>query len=1156
MPNPSVLTINGRYVLSEPPHSGGMADVYQAVDLRDNLKRVAVKVFKHGRIEEEILAESFRRETLALQELKHPCIVELLDSGIDPETEHYFLVMPWVERQLLELLAESPPDGWDDFWSVIGLPILEALAFSHERSCIHRDLKPSNVLIAGDNQIKLADFGISKLKKYFEPKVTLAKFTSCPYTPPEHDRGDYTYTRDVFGWGVIALRCLTAIDLGDYDDIPKALKTLDVPSSVLEIIEACVSDDPAERPRDAEVLLAQLEAVQSQRLRSSKTTKGICYLKLSPKAITNLQNELNTSQPEIEQILKEDLNTICGITRYQNPKATSPDEEYPENQYALFGAAYSYHVAADKNYLWIFNARSLPNSALEGKRESGWQPNYEFKFGSPFNLNDAIEVIRNLKFDVAEHEATLRQTKAEEEKQRLFRVWSDLLRAKADWEKEREAPLHYSSYEYDGSRVYFQLMVLPDDDIAGQPRHVVRENGSSILGGDVEDATDDRLDLYIQYGDPAQLPEAGELRFDTRAAEVALYRQKAAVDAIRFDRAVRTNLRHLLITPNTAQVPHPSQLTSFFQKLNESQQEAVEAALGTEDFLLVEGPPGTGKTRFITEVILQTLQSNPEARILLSSQTHVALDNALERIQSQNLNLKLVRIGNHEKVAEGVQMLLVEEQMNHWRQSVLTTSQQFLSQWAAQRNISAQEVEQATQLQELRNITLKIDGLRTDLESRKRERDNLYPIPYDARKPKALEEYGISEEVRERLLQLDEEIDDLNRQAKLARDEKEKIADRLQQISGSNVRKFLKLSVKELDGRLEKVIDLTHPEAQKLQRLLALQAEWADQFGRNDQFNAAFLKRAQVVAGTCIGMPRDVQDIEFDLCIVDEASKATATEVLVPMARSRRWILVGDSNQLPPFQDEASSNAQFLSKYDLKPDDVQETLFDLLLRTLPSACCKSLTIQHRMVQPIGELISQCFYDGRLRSNGPALDPHLSHVLPKAVTWLTTASMPDRIEQAVRPSYNNACEVSVIIQLLRRLNRVVAESHAGAAEPQKKYEVAILTGYTAQRRLINQRLNSELESLQALHIECNTVDAFQGREADISIYSVTRSNNRGELGFLKKRERLNVALSRGRIGLVIVGDHYFCSTAPHNPLGEVLKHIERHSDSCCLTEANL
>lgn len=1154
MPNSSVLTINGRYVLSEPPHSGGMADVYQAADLRDNFRRVAVKVFKHGHIEEGILAESFRRETQALQELKHPHIVELLESGIDPETEHYFLVMPWVEQQLPDLLVQSPPEGWDDFWLVIGLLILEALAFSHERNCIHRDLKPSNILIDADNQIKLVDFGISKLKSYFQPKVTLAEFTSRPYTPPEHDRGDYTYTRDVFGFGVIVLRCLTTVSLTDYDSIPKALAALDASPAILEIIAACVSDDPEERPRNAEVLLAQLQAIQGQRSLAGAAKKGTCYLKLSPKAVSSLQNELKSSQREIERILEEDLNTICGVMRYRNAKAVPPEKEYPENHYALFGAAYSYHVVAEKNYLLIFNARSLPNSALEGKRESGWQPNYEFRFGSSLNLNEAIEVIRNLKFDVADHEATLRQTEAEQEKQRLFRVWSDLLRAKADWEKAREAPLHYSSYEYDGSRVYFQLVALPDDDIAGQPRHVVRENESSILGGDVEEVTDDRLVLYIQYGDPDQLPEAGELRFDTRAAEVALRRQKAAVDAIRFDRAVRTNLRQLLIEPSTVQIPQLEELTPFFQKLNESQKESVESALGIEDFLLVEGPPGTGKTRFITEVILQTLQRNPDARILLSSQTHVALDNALERIQTQNLNLKLVRIGNHEKVAEGVQALLVDEQMSHWRQTVLSTSQQFLSDWAAQRNISAPEVEQATQLQELRNMTLKIDGLRVELDHRKRERDDLVPVPYASGKPKALEAYGLSEDLRERVLQIEEEITDLNRKAKLARADKEKIADRLQQISGSNMRKFLKLSVKELDARLEKVIDLTNADAQKLQRLLALQAEWADQFGRSDQFNAAFLKRAQVIAGTCIGMPRDVQDIEFDLCIVDEASKATATEVLVPMARSRRWILVGDSRQLPPFQDEASSNAQFLDKYDLKPDDIQETLFALLLRSLPGACCKSLTIQHRMVEPIGHLISQCFYDGKLRSDGPSLDPHFSHVLPKAVTWLTTASLPDRNEQATHPSYNNACEVSLIIQLLRKLNRAALEAQPGASETQSKYKVAILTGYTAQRKLINQRLNSELKNLPALQIECNTVDAFQGREADIAIYSVTRSNNKGELGFLKQRERLNVALSRGRIGLVIVGDHYFCSTAAHNPLSEVLKHIERHPESCCLTEA--
>ncbi len=1144
----SVLIINSRYALLGSPYSGGMADVYQAVDLQAGGSKVAVKVFRHGCIEEEILAESFKRETQALKELTHPKIVELLDSGIDPGIGHYFLVMPWVERNLTALLQESPPQGWDDFWEIIGKPILEALDFSHERGYIHRDLKPSNILVDSNNQIKLADFGISKIKSYFQPSITLAEFTSRPYTPPEYDDGSYTYTRDVFGFGVIVLRCLTNIDLADYSSIPKALDQLDLPPKISEIIEAAVATDPAERPRNAEVLLAQLQAVQAQRQQAYSGKKRVCYLKLSQRAITNFQNELNLSQGEIEKILQEDLNTICGIAPFQNRKATNPEEEFPDGHYSIYGAAYSYHVATDQSHLRIINAKSLPNSALEGKRENSWNPDYQFEFSRPLNLPDAIEVIQDLKFAVADYEATQKQVKAEAAKQRLFRVWSDILRAKADWEKERETPLHYTSVEYDGSRAYFRLASLPDEDLTGQPRHITRENGSSILRGDVEEVTDEQLVLYIQYGNPEQIPDEGELRFDTRAAEIALYRQKSALDAIRFDRAVRTNLRSLLVNPSETQPPKSKEITHFFQKLNPSQAEAVQAALGTEDFLIVEGPPGTGKTRFITEVILQTLEQNPHARILLSSQTHVALDNALERIRSQNPHLKLVRIGSHEKVADVVKPLLVEEQMHQWRQEAISNSQTFLEAWAAQRSISAEDVQLATQLQELKSITLKLDLLREELNHRQQERDNLFP--FSSEYPQKRAKYELPEELEEQIRQLDEEIADLKRKSKQVRDEKELVAERLQNLSGKNIKKFLKLTVKELDTRLEQLIDLRNPEAKKLQQLLELQAEWFDQFGRSSEFNASLLKRVQVVAGTCIGMPKDVQDIEFDLCIVDEASKATATEVLVPISRSRRWILVGDSNQLPPFQDEASSSAQFLSKYDLKPDDVQETLFDLLLRTLPETSRKSLAIQHRMVEPIGNLISQCFYDGRLQSNGPAISQSLSTILPKSVTWLTTASLPNRTEQNTRPSYNNACEVSIILQFLKKLNQIAIEISDNA----EKCKVAILTGYTAQRKLINRRLDSELENLQSLDIECNTVDAFQGREADIAIYSITRSNRKGELGFLNKKERLNVALSRGKIGLIIVGDHHFCLTAPSNPLARVLDHIEHHPNSCCLMEA--
>lgn len=1141
--------INDQYALSPNPRSGGMADVYQASDLLDDLRRVAVKVFKHGHIEEAILAESFRRETQALKELKHPGIVELLDSGIDEETGHYFLVLEWMEKDLAALLKESPPDGWDSFWQAVALPMLEALAFSHTRKYIHRDIKPSNILIGGDCKLKLADFGISKLKSYLQPSITLKDFVSRTFTPPEYDDGSYTYTRDVFSFGVLVLKCLTNVELGDNDSIPKALKAFNAPSPIVEIIERAVSSDPAERQHNAEVLLAELNAIQGQRSQTQSTKKRPCYLQLTNKALHNLRNELDASPNEIQQILLEDLNTGCGISPLKKSNAANPAQESSEGHYSIFGFSYRYHVAVDQHLLVIINAQAFSSTILEQNRERAWVPPYEFRFGRPLNTWEAVEVIESLQLAVEEHEANLRQTRAESEKQRQFRVWWDILRAKTDWEKDREKPIRYTSVSRDGNRVVFQLSALPEDDITGQPRHVTRTDGFSILGGNVEEVKGDKLILYVKYGDPDRLPLSGELRFDTRAAEVALNRQKTALDAVRFDRAVRADLRNLLVNPQEVRPPELEEAVQFVQPLNESQQEVVKAALSTQDFLIVQGPPGTGKTTFITEVVLQTLKQNSDARILLSSQTHVALDNALERIQTKNPNLKLVRIGNHERVSENVQSLLLEEQMNQWRNEVLDRGRKFVADWSAQRSISQRDIEMATLFQELRNTVTKIETLRTEVASRKQELDELLPIPYDPENSKSRVRLNIPQESVEEVQRLEEEIDGLGKQSKLARDEQKKKAKRLQELSGIDTEELLRLSSEELEARLKKLIDPNAPGAQMLQRLLSIQAEWFEQFGRSEKFNAPLIKRSQVVAGTCIGIPRDIQDIEFDLCIVDEASKATATEVLVPLSRSHRWILVGDPKQLPPFQDEASRNSDFLNKYELTQDDIRETLFDLLLRTLPDGCRKMLTIQHRMVAPIGNLVSDCFYEGQLKSARDDLDQRLNIVLPQPVTWLTTAALPNRLEQPANPSYNNPCEVKVILQILKQLNQIATDTH-------KNYSVAVLTGYAAQLKLLNRRLDSELDNCKALTVECNTVDAFQGREADIAVYSVTRSNKKGDVGFLRDAERLNVALSRGRVGLVIVGDHYFCRTSRDNPLRQVLEYIERHLENCCLTEAKL
>jgi superfamily I DNA and/or RNA helicase len=341
-------------------------------------------------------------------------------------------------------------------------------------------------------------------------------------------------------------------------------------------------------------------------------------------------------------------------------------------------------------------------------------------------------------------------------------------------------------------------------------------------------------------------------------------------------------------------------------------------------------------------------------------------------------------------------------------------------------------------------------------------------------------------------------------------------------------------------------------DSTQFKRLVDIFAEWETRFGRSSEFHGALLSSSQVVAGTCVGVAsvRAIQDVEFDLCIVDEASKASVTETLVPIARSHRWVLVGDQQQLPPFLEDELQKPHNLEPYGLRVEDLRNTLFDRLAAALPKECKTGLYVQHRMVQPIGDLISECFYDSKLKSAPKQPDNSLTKTLPKSVTWITTARELNRMEVETHQSCANPTEVRVVCRLLQRINGL-------ANVARKRYSVAVLTGYSQQRSDLERSVSQLLLELSALDVEVHTVDSFQGREADVAIYSVTRCNNKGTIGFLKERKRLNVALSRGKYYLVIVGDHIFCENAKgENPFKKVVDYIDGHPDSCVIKEAQL
>ena len=334
----------------------------------------------------------------------------------------------------------------------------------------------------------------------------------------------------------------------------------------------------------------------------------------------------------------------------------------------------------------------------------------------------------------------------------------------------------------------------------------------------------------------------------------------------------------------------------------------------------------------------------------------------------------------------------------------------------------------------------------------------------------------------------------------------------------------------------------------RLDKLRAIAEDWEARFGRSSEFAAVVIAGANVVAATCVGLAGvpGTPAISFNMCIMDEASKATATEALVPLASSRRWILVGDDQQLPPFIEHVLESPDMLDRFELTRQTVRETLFRVLADRLLSECRVALTHQHRMHPAIGQLISDCFYGGSLTSEPRETSSIVKMAFNTPVLWADTRTRADRRELADGTTYRNRGEARVIAKMLDRLQWVAAKQGA-------RLSVAVLTAYEAQRRELTGVIEVGESSRTNLHVRVANVDAYQGQEADVAFFSITRSNDVGALGFLRSDQRINVALSRAREALVIVGDSEFISEihGDSNPLRRVLGFIQATPESSAL-----
>lgn len=506
-----------------------------------------------------------------------------------------------------------------------------------------------------------------------------------------------------------------------------------------------------------------------------------------------------------------------------------------------------------------------------------------------------------------------------------------------------------------------------------------------------------------------------------------LDRQLKAIEDFFDDRLVNPDIKNAILSPSSLCAKNDScgRDIVFFSSLKPSQEVAVRLGLSSAPISLIQGPPGTGKTTVIVELIRQLRARDENCRILVVSQQHAAVDNALTRYLKSaeagtDVREKMLRIGPKEKIDGSLEDI-------HFDSSL----ESFLERLSLHGNRAA--LSDVGDVSALGNIWL------------------------------------------------------------------------------------------------EELKEMKSPGSADAEELF---------------FSLISSKR--VIGSTCVGLAvkrGGVDALAFDVAIIDEAGRSTAPELLIPILRARRVILIGDHYQLPPSiapvlrEEHAERNMDFL-----KEEFLETSFFENIYNALPSDFRCILTEQFRMPPVIGDLVSSLFYSeggvGKL-SNGESVYDRSDDLFKESLYWVDVEG--DQGSPQNSQSLRNCKEAEAICEFIEDLSR----------KPLLPSDVAIITPYSAQklyiRKLLSRKWRVQAGSylVGPLNIRVDTVDSFQGSEADIVCYSPVRS--KPPISFILDKKRLNVSCSRAKKHLIFFGNRKFLSKEMYRN-GEVnlFSHIMRRA----------
>ncbi|MBT2744906.1 MULTISPECIES: AAA domain-containing protein [unclassified Lysobacter] len=1134
-----------RYVLLTEQTEGGTATLHKAFD-QESHAVVALKVFtEHGR-DPAIVSEIWHREHSALGQLSHDCIIRMLDAGRCSLTNKRYIALEWIDGQTLEQhLAAAGPLEWPTFYERYGEPILAALTYAAERNIAHRDLSTGNVLIAPTGAVKIIDFGQAKLASVGIGR-TLMGWRTVPYCLPEEDTGTYTLTRDPYAFCAIAVRAMAGHALANHEELYAALPGLALPPGERAAIVQALSRTPGERFGTIIEFAEALRGVASEA--HDQPGRLRIALRFIPSVTEQLRPPTDAEGSPQEQLLAE-LSEVAAVSAVGAAIDSTIAMETQSFRLAASLDRSREHLVVTS----LVRKRFRLDALFQSDR---WLLQADFTDQLPRRATEQQIARRDLQALYAGLDAHLHEVSQAQrhDPNHALAEWSNLLEALRHIARNGVPPLRYKTVDRDGARL-LAIVENPEDAVEEQLR-VISVSGTWVFRGEVESVRGAQCVLLSTrpHIDLERIPGKGTLDIDWAQTRVALDRQARALDKFKANETPGSRLRALLVSADSGPTePSYEPVARFFDRsLDDAKKAVVSRFAAGADLIVTHGPPGTGKTKLIVELIRQELARNPDARILLASQTHVALDNALERLLGADRGISCVRIGSGSKEADPrVEACYLDQRSLALRDQVTVSSQRFLQERAAEMGIDRHEVE-------LGLAVLDLIGAREQLA---RVQASLAKLEAEAQALEAeiaAESALATRERSDKLLRagvLEDELERIGGDDVVARSTVEAARQKLLALGKDGIQLA---THSDAELREWSQLLLGDPQREALGQLMTLSEDWRMRFGQSEDFKAAIISFSSVVAGTCVGFCREEAALRtvFDLCIVDEAGKATTTELLVPLAQSRRAVLLGDHHQLPAVLDQALQSEELQERFGLSQQQLDEQLFERLTKDLGDGCKAVLTEQHRMRGEIGRLVSRCFYDDNLSEGASTADRDIADLsvagLDREVTWLDPYAGANKAyeERARGTSYENAREAQAIVALLKRLLFALERSgRPSTAWP----TIGIISGYAPQVTLIRTEIRKERD-LDRLIIDCASVHAFQGREVDICIYSVTRKNNRSQIGMLSDWRHLNVALSRARDFLVIVGDLEFCRTVRgKNPFARLIKFVEEESVECVIKE---